>query len=120
MATKKAKPKGQCYVTQEEAPNFIADLPISDLPTVGWSTCENIHEKFGPHIQQCRHLFDYSIEDLRKVLGFANGEKIFRALRGRCEAIDFDEVLVDQKSVSVNVNFGIRLQSVSLFLNLII
>uniref|UniRef100_A0AC35FPC8 DNA repair protein REV1 n=2 Tax=Panagrolaimus sp. PS1159 TaxID=55785 RepID=A0AC35FPC8_9BILA len=111
MATSKAKPNGQYYVTPEESQNFIGNAPISDLPTVGWTTSENIRQQFGPDIKICKQLFDYSIEDLRQVLGTANGEKVYHALRGKCEPLDFDNIVIDQKTVSVNVNFGIRFKN---------
>jgi DNA repair protein REV1 len=111
MATSKAKPNGQYYVTPEESQNFIGNAPISDLPTVGWTTSENIRQQFGPDIKTCKQLFDYSIEDLRQVLGTANGEKVYHALRGKCEPLDFDNIVIDQKTVSVNVNFGIRFKN---------
>uniref|UniRef100_A0AC34Q083 DNA repair protein REV1 n=1 Tax=Panagrolaimus sp. JU765 TaxID=591449 RepID=A0AC34Q083_9BILA len=109
LATKKAKPNGQFYVKQENAIEFIKDLPINDLPTIGWSSCENLQEQFG-NVQKCGQLMGFSMEKLRSVLGMTNGEKVFKALRGKCDEIDFDEVL-DRKSISVNVNFGVRLKN---------
>ncbi|KAE9552423.1 hypothetical protein FO519_004364 [Halicephalobus sp. NKZ332] len=110
MATKKAKPKGQFYIPQENAIEFIKEISIEDLPAVGWSSKETIQNNLGHDIEKCSQLMNFSLENLRNVLGVTNGEKIFKALRGKCEDLDFDEV-VDRKSVSVNVNFGIRLKN---------
>ena len=112
LATKKAKPNGQFYIPQENAMNFIKDLPIEDIPTVGWNSKEVLQNNFGKDVEKCGQLMSYSLEDLRRVLGVTNGEKLFRALRGKCDDMDFNEV-IDRKSVSVNVNFGVRLKNVS-------
>uniref|UniRef100_A0A7E4VG16 DNA repair protein REV1 n=1 Tax=Panagrellus redivivus TaxID=6233 RepID=A0A7E4VG16_PANRE len=109
LATKKAKPAGQVYVTAEEAPEFVQSLPISDLPSVGWSNCETIQEQLGANVTTCRQLVERSLPELRSTLGFALGEKVYRAIRGQCDPMEFVQS-VDQKSVSVNVNFGVRLK----------
>lgn len=48
MATKKAKPNGQYHIHSNEVDQFLADLPIGELPGVGYSlqeklNCQNIY-----------------------------------------------------------------------------
>lgn len=37
LATKRAKPNGQLHIPQAGAAAFLASLPVSALPGVGWS-----------------------------------------------------------------------------------
>lgn len=37
LATKKAKPCGQFYISKEETSNFIKAVHVSDLPGIGYS-----------------------------------------------------------------------------------
>ena len=38
LATKKAKPDGQFYLESADVENYLYDLPLGDLPGVGYST----------------------------------------------------------------------------------
>lgn len=43
LATKKAKPNGQYYLEPEEVDNYMYDLPLEDLPGVGYATIIKLH-----------------------------------------------------------------------------
>ncbi|KAJ7568747.1 hypothetical protein O6H91_01G046300 [Diphasiastrum complanatum] len=45
LATKRAKPNGQYYVKADEEEQFMADLPVGELPGVGWALKEKLHSR---------------------------------------------------------------------------
>ncbi|XP_065086785.1 DNA repair protein Rev1 [Ochlerotatus camptorhynchus] len=103
MATKKAKPNGQYYLAPETVGEYMRDIPISELPGIGpsttyrlkqlsWNTCEDLQMVSGAILQ--------------REFGKKFGDTIYQACRG----IDERPLVYEQvrKSVSVDVNYGIR------------
>ncbi|KAL1409176.1 deoxycytidyl transferase [Vanrija albida] len=107
MATKKAKPAGVFHLKAEEAPTFLADLDVDQLPQVGWSTRAKIQDVFGSTL--CGALLSQSRDSLRRALGPKTGDTIYGFLRGQ----DTRQLTPDKerKSVSAEINYGIRFRT---------
>jgi DNA repair protein REV1 len=100
LALRKAKPAGQYYLKNEEAPEFLQDLSVRDLPGVGWKLTEKLEETMNVHT--VGELRTKSQGELKEKFGPKTGEKLYNFARG----IDSSEVgdNVQRKSVSVEVN----------------
>ncbi|EGV65736.1 deoxycytidyl transferase [Yamadazyma tenuis] len=113
LALQKSKPDGILFLN-ENVQEFLDDIPMRSLPRVGYS----IIEKFQQEIQS---LSEVKVSDLRKiaksrlinVFGPKTGQKLYDYARGVDDSsIRLDSgtspALLGRKSVSVDVNFGIR------------
>lgn len=103
IATKKAKPNGQVYISTNNIKNIMAELPVADLPGVGWATQRIFNEK---NIHICTELWPYSLLVLQEWFGDITGNNIWKSCRG----ID-DHILqlpTPRKSVGAEVNWGLR------------
>ncbi|KAI1718513.1 impB/mucB/samB family domain-containing protein [Ditylenchus destructor] len=114
LATKKAKPNGQYWIrahTKVEMEQFMHTVEIRDLPGVGYATMEKIREAYGDAFTYCLHLQQIKLSQLQSLLGKKLGSKIFHSCRGisseEFEATDNST----RKSVSCDVNFGIRMST---------
>ncbi|KAG8966336.1 deoxycytidyl transferase [Tulasnella sp. 419] len=107
MATRHAKPAGSYHLLPENVPAHLAPLPITSVHGVGHSIRDKIKEKFGA--TTLGELLDTPKEALKKLLGEKTGEKIWKAVRG----VDDTPLESDKprKSVSADVNYGIRFDS---------
>lgn len=107
MATKKAKPNGQFYLTDDAAAAFLAQKPVSDLPGVGWSTS---HKLKALKVETCDELSKVPLNTLQENFG----PKLGQMLHNMCRGIDTRAVCSqkERKSVSADVNYGIRFQNV--------
>ncbi|XP_055587064.1 DNA repair protein Rev1 [Uranotaenia lowii] len=103
MATKKAKPDGQFYLSPESVVEYMRDVPIGDLPGVGPSTTYRLKQLSW---NTCGDLQRVSTFILQREFGKKFGDTIYHACRG----IDERPLVYEQvrKSVSVDVNYGIR------------
>ena len=103
VALRKAKPAGQHQIKPEEILDFVAELKLTDLPGVAYSIGGKLEEIGVTFVKDVRQL---TKERLVTVLGPKTGEKIWDYSRG----IDRTEVgeQVTRKSVSAEVNWGIR------------
>lgn len=103
MATKKAKPNGQFHLLPESVEDYFNDIPISDLPGVGYST--NFKLK-NLNMLTCSDLRSLSLVRLQQEFGKKLGESLYN----HCRGIDDKQLNYDQirKSVSAEVNYGIR------------
>jgi DNA repair protein REV1 len=103
VALRKAKPAGQHQVKPEDVLEFIGDLTVQDLPGVAHSIGGKLEEIGVTFVKDVRSL---TKERLMTILGPKTGEKIWDYSRG----IDRTEVgeQVTRKSVSAEVNWGIR------------
>ncbi|KAI9850325.1 MAG: deoxycytidyl transferase [Thelocarpon superellum] len=106
VALRKAKPAGQYHIKPEEALDFLATLPVRDLPGVAYSIGGKLEEIGAVLIQHVRAL---TKEKLVSTLGPKTGDKIWNYARG----IDRSEVAeqVVRKSVSAEVNWGVRFET---------
>lgn len=117
LALRKAKPDGQFQVF-DNVEQFLTDIKVNDLPGVGYSHSEKLQEIMKtssfPTAGEVRLL---SLTKLTSALGEKTGQKLFNYARGvDLTSIDIDltnkEAVLGRKSVSVDVNYGIRFDTV--------
>ncbi|CAL2032758.1 unnamed protein product [Caenorhabditis brenneri] len=107
LATRHAKPDGVFWVTEEKRNEFISEEKIRDLPGFGYEMMNRLTSFFG-EISKCGHLQQKSERELIPVFGPKLATKIFKQCRGIEEdADDFWRTHV-RKSVSCDINYGIR------------
>uniref|UniRef100_A0A915EA50 UmuC domain-containing protein n=1 Tax=Ditylenchus dipsaci TaxID=166011 RepID=A0A915EA50_9BILA len=111
LATKKAKPNGQCWVRDEDVKVFMKVVKIRELPGVGSATIAKLRELTGVSEFDCERLQSLSQPKLQSMLGQKLGARMFYSCRGVCledfEASEYDV----RKSVSCDVNFGVRMST---------
>ncbi|XP_058119832.1 DNA repair protein Rev1 isoform X2 [Anopheles coustani] len=103
MATKRAKPNGQFRLRASEAEEYMREIPIADLPGVGPSTSHRL--------KQMTYVTCADLQTIpRNVLQTEFGKKFGETLYNACRGIDERPLVYDKgrKSVSVDVNYGIR------------
>lgn len=108
MCTRVAKPDGQFYLPAKESDGFLCSQRVRDIPGVGYSTANKLSE-LG--IENCADLKSVSLDRLQSQFGTKNGRTLHDYARG----IDNRELktTMERKSISVDINFGIRFQSLS-------
>lgn len=106
VALRKAKPAGQHQIKPDEVLDFLADLPVQDLPGVAYSLASKL-EELG--VKLVKDIRDLTKERLMTVMGPKTGDKLYNYARG----IDRSEVgdQVVRKSVSAEVNWGVRFET---------
>jgi DNA repair protein REV1 len=107
MATRKAKPDGMFRLTLDEAKEFMREVPVRDLPGVGRMTARKLKES---GVETCEDLQAVAMSDLQKEFGPKTG----RTLHSFCKGSDYRTINLAQerKSVSAEVNYGIRFKTV--------
>ncbi|XP_075976629.1 rev1 DNA directed polymerase [Anticarsia gemmatalis] len=106
LATKKAKPDGQFFLTEDIVEDFIFDIKLRDLPGVGRQTAQKL-ESLGH--ATCGSLQTLALATLKTQLGNKTGAQLFDQCRGRDpNPLTFHTV---RKSVSAEVNYGIRFEN---------
>ncbi|XP_026730561.1 DNA repair protein REV1 [Trichoplusia ni] len=106
LATKRAKPDGQFFLTEDLIEDFIHEIKLRDLPGVGRQTAQKL-EALG-HVT-CGSLQSLSLASLKSQLGNKTGAQLFDQCRGRDQhPLTF---LTVRKSVSAEVNYGIRFEN---------
>lgn len=115
MATKKAKPNGQFLLDVEKVSSYMSNILISELPGVGSSTTHTLREA---QLITCGDLQNVSLARIQLLIGKKLGETLYQ----HCRGIDNRELNYEykRKSVSAEVNYGIRFKSVQemeIFLN---
>ncbi|XP_024543050.1 DNA repair protein REV1 isoform X2 [Selaginella moellendorffii] len=108
LATKKAKPNGQFQIHLQEAEEFMMNLPVEELPGVGWVLREKLH---ALKLFTCSDLRLLTSETLRKHFGAKTGETLYNHARG----IDHRKVQAPQekKSIGAEVNWGVRFSTLA-------
>lgn len=108
MATRVAKPNGQYFLSQDAMWGFLGDQKVHDLPGVGYSTALKLREA---GVKTCSQLRQLSISRLKSDFGVKIGQMLYDYCRG----IDKRELRLvsERKSLSVDLNFGIRFQTLS-------
>ena len=110
MATRVAKPDGLHYVPSVDIAGFILDKPVKDLPGVGWAMTRKLDTM---NIKICQDLQAVSLEKLQKEFGPKTGQSLHRCCRGQdSRAIKMEQ---ERKSVSAEINYGIRFTQVLYF-----
>ncbi|KAI1287324.1 DNA repair protein REV1 [Halotydeus destructor] len=108
MASKKAKPNGHYTMSDDYDTiiDMISQLSVRDLPGVGYATGDKLKELL--EVETCADLMKISLPRLQELFGAKTGQNLHDACRG----IDRDKLKFDQatsrKSLSVDVNYGIR------------
>ncbi|XP_045451816.1 DNA repair protein Rev1 [Melitaea cinxia] len=106
LATKKAKPDGQFFLTSDIVESFMFPINLKDLPGVGRQTSHKL-ESLG-HMT-CGSLQSVSLNFLQKHLGNKTGLQLYDQCRGHDpNPLVYHTV---RKSVSAEVNYGIRFEN---------
>ncbi|KIO32567.1 hypothetical protein M407DRAFT_18608 [Tulasnella calospora MUT 4182] len=107
MATRHAKPAKSYHLLPGDVPSHLAPLEIKAIHGVGRSIRDKIRDKFG--VETLGELLEKSKDSLQRLLGEKTGDKIWKAVRG----IDDTPLESDKprKSVSAEVNYGIRFEN---------
>ena len=106
LASKAAKPNGQLYVSPEGVHAFMMKQPLMSLHGIGRSTRDKLAEVFN--VETCMDLMGVPKERLKAVFGVKSGDNLYNLCRGIDRSqLKFDQSK-DRKSVSVEVNYGIR------------
>ena len=106
LATKKAKPNGQFLLTEETSADVLAQLSVSELPGVGRSLEQKL-ANLG--VALVSHLSKLTLSKLQQEFGNKTGQNLYNMARGRDERkLELDHV---RKTVSVEVNYGIRFKN---------
>ncbi|XWS62960.1 hypothetical protein CRYUN_Cryun06bG0055600 [Craigia yunnanensis] len=106
LATRTAKPNGQCYIHPETVDEYLNQLPIKALPGIGHVLEEKLKKK---NVRTCGQLRMISKDSLQKDFGIKTGEMLWNYSRG------VDNRLVgmiqENKSVGAEVNWGVRFRN---------
>ncbi|CAG9788332.1 unnamed protein product [Diatraea saccharalis] len=106
LATKKAKPDGQFFLTADLVEDFMVGIKLKDLPGVGRQTAYKL-ESLGH--QTCGSLQNLTLVTLQHHLGNKTGAQLFDQCRGRdSNPLSYHTI---RKSVSAEVNYGIRFEN---------
>ncbi|OCF36874.1 hypothetical protein I316_01471 [Kwoniella heveanensis BCC8398] len=107
LATRSAKPAGVAHLLPSDIDSFLAPLDVEDFPSIGYSIKSKIEEKFGS--TKVEALMGVSKLAFQRVLGPKTGEMLWGYLRGMDERkLEPDKA---RKSVSAEMNYGIRFQN---------
>ncbi|OSX56265.1 hypothetical protein POSPLADRAFT_1186762 [Postia placenta MAD-698-R-SB12] len=107
VASRKAKPAGSFRILPQDAQALLAPLDIDDLHGFGYSARQKALERLGT--TTLGELADRSKAMLCDALGKGMGEILYKAIRG----IDDCKLESDKprKSVSCDINYGIRFEN---------
>ncbi|CAK7917172.1 DNA repair protein Rev1p [[Candida] anglica] len=118
LSLRRAKPNGQYYL-HENFEEFLENIPARNLPGIGGSIQRKLTAAIGAdvnHVPLISDLRKLSLMKLKSIFGEKTGIKLFNYARG------IDDTSIDirrkgdalkRKSVSVDVNYGIRFDTVS-------
>lgn len=108
LCTRVAKPCGQFCLMDADPTDFLSTQLVSNLPGVGYSTASKLNN-LG--ITNCQELSQVPIHKLHAEFGKKIGTTLYNSARG----IDNRSLTleVERKSLSADVNFGIRFESFS-------
>jgi len=108
LATRLAKPDGQHRVLKADTEEFIRQQPVGDLPGVGRAMASKLTKM---RVVTCGDLQGKPLSLLQKEFGVKQGASLHKLCRGEDDRpIDACKV---RKSVSVDVNYGIRFEKES-------
>nr|XP_047127953.1 DNA repair protein REV1 isoform X2 [Hydra vulgaris] len=106
LATKQAKPNGVCYIQKCDVPEFIASQKVCNLPGIGAIYSEKLSSL---SILTCADLQKFSLFFLKKEFGQKLGEMLYNFCRG--EDSRTLKLYEERKSVSAEINYGMRFSS---------
>lgn len=103
LATRSAKPNGQCHIPSVSVDEHLHKLPIKALPGIGHVLEEKLKKQ---NVWTCGQLRLISKESLQKDFGLKTGEMLWNYSRG------VDNRLVgniqESKTIGAEVNWGVR------------
>ncbi|KAH7911901.1 hypothetical protein BJ138DRAFT_1125667 [Hygrophoropsis aurantiaca] len=107
IATRRAKPAGSFHLVSADVQKVLEPLDIDDLHGFGYSTRQKAKDKLGA--TKLGELAKKSKAALCDALGKGTGETLYKAIRG----IDERKLESDKprKSVSCDINYGIRFEN---------
>ncbi|RZC35538.1 DNA repair protein REV1 [Asbolus verrucosus] len=106
LATKKAKPAGSYYLRPDDVEAYMAEIALADLPGVGRATLQKLK---GLGLETCGDVQVASLSVLQRELGSKAGETLLEQARGvDKKPLNFHH---ERKSVSAEINYGIRFKS---------
>ncbi|XP_062234274.1 DNA repair protein REV1 isoform X2 [Phragmites australis] len=103
LATRSAKPNGQCFIPSEKVDDYLNSLPIKALPGIGHTVSAKLKSK---EIEYCGQLRNIPKDVLHKDFGKKIGDLLWNCCRG----IDHSIVgaVQETKSVGAEINWGVR------------
>ncbi|KAK3134426.1 hypothetical protein QOZ80_6AG0549020 [Eleusine coracana subsp. coracana] len=103
LATRSAKPNGQCFIPSEKVDDYLNSLPIKALPGIGHTVSAKLNSK---EIEYCSQLCNISKDALHKDFGKKTGDLLWNYCRG----VDHSTVgaVQETKSVGAEINWGVR------------
>lgn len=116
LSLRQAKPDG-LFVLFGEILQFLSQVPIKDLPGVGRHICEKVAHLTGVSKPLVADILLLERGRLISTFGDKTGTKLFEYARGVDETqvalnTSDPEAVFGRKSVSVDVNYGIRFETV--------
>ncbi|XP_065870416.1 DNA repair protein REV1 [Euphorbia lathyris] len=103
LATRTAKPDGQCCIPPEQVDEYLHELPIKALPGIGYVLEEKLKKQ---NICTCGQLRLISKESLQKDFGNKTGDMLWNYSRGIDNRLV--GVIQESKSLGAEVNWGVR------------
>ncbi|EGW35586.1 uncharacterized protein SPAPADRAFT_132861 [Spathaspora passalidarum NRRL Y-27907] len=112
LALRRAKPDGYFYLQPSETTKFLQDVKIRDLPGIGRSITERLSHELNQETVNTTDILPLPKSRLITLFGEKTGTKLYQYVRGIDDTLLITPTTVDRKSVSVDVNFGIRFEKV--------
>ncbi|KAG8095099.1 hypothetical protein GUJ93_ZPchr0012g20479 [Zizania palustris] len=103
LATRSAKPNGQCFISSEKVDDYLDTLSIKALPGIGHTVSAKLKSK---KVECCGQLRNIPKEALHKDFGKRIGDMLWNYCRGIDHSVV--EVVQETKSVGAEVNWGVR------------
>ncbi|KAK9287385.1 hypothetical protein L1049_015803 [Liquidambar formosana] len=107
LATRTAKPDGQCCIPPEKVDDYLHELPIKSLPGIGHVLEEKLKKR---QVWTCGQLRMISKEALQKEFGIKTGDMLWNYSRGVDNRLV--GVIQESKSIGAEVNWGVRFKDV--------
>ena len=108
MCTRVAKPNGQFCLSPDKVDDFLAPQRVRDLPGVGYSFTRRLQDM---GLQTCGDIRALTLAKLQSEFGTKTGQMLYEYARG----VDNRELklVAERKSLSADINFGIRFSDTS-------
>ena len=108
MATRVAKPNGQHLLSAGDVKDFLCRQRVQDLPGVGYSTAVKLREM---GVEMCAQLLELPLMKLKSSFGSKTGQTLYNYCRGKDERQL--KLTSKRKSISVDLNYGLRFRAQS-------
>nr|XP_029122970.1 DNA repair protein REV1 [Elaeis guineensis] len=108
LATRSAKPNGQCFIPSEKVDDYLYGLPVMALPGIGHALGEKLKSR---QVETCGQLRMVSKEALHMDFGTKIGDMLWNYCRGIDDRMV--EVVQETKSIGADVNWGVRFDDIT-------